>query len=120
MRLTKRTVDATQPGNKDVIIWDAELRGFGLRIKPSGAKIFLVQYRDESRRTRRLSIGRYGVLTVEQARALKRMAELVDVGQERGKIAKPGGDGSNQHRANVISPDISIPEPTTLTELGIS
>jgi N6-adenosine-specific RNA methylase IME4 len=53
-----------------------------------------------------------------KARALKRMAECVDEGQARGEIATKGGDGSNQYRANVTSPDIST--PATLTDLGIT
>lgn len=68
MKLTKRVVDGAQPGGKDVILWDDELRGFGLRIKPAGTKSYIVQYRDESRRTRRLTIGRSTLFTPEQAR----------------------------------------------------
>ena len=56
--------------------------------------------------------------TVIKARALKRMAELVDEGQQRGEIATPGGDGSNQHRANVPPQDNC--SPATLTDLGIA
>ena len=39
-KLTKRVVDAIRPdpeGHRDVFIWDSELRGFGVRMKPSGA-----------------------------------------------------------------------------------
>lgn len=46
------------------------------------------------------------------------MAELVDEGQQRGEIATPGGDGSNQHRANVPPQDNC--SPATLTDLGIA
>src|SRR5689334_21722558 len=56
-KLNKRTIDAIQPDPKrDVWVWDAELPGFGIRVKPSGVRIFLVQYRDEGRRTRRVAI----------------------------------------------------------------
>jgi integrase len=68
-KLTKRTVDAAQPEPaRDVLLWDEDMAGFGLRIKPSGAKAFIVQYRNRNGRSRRMTVGRYGVLTPEQAR----------------------------------------------------
>ena len=60
-KLTKRTLDATHPGAKDLFVWDDELRGFGLKVTPAGNKIFLVQYRLGGRgsTTRRYTIGTY-------------------------------------------------------------
>ncbi|WP_114913004.1 tyrosine-type recombinase/integrase [Acidibrevibacterium fodinaquatile] len=72
-KITKRAVDAlgSKP-NKDVFAWDSEMRGFGVRVKPSGAKAYLIQYRNIEGRTRRLVLGSCGVLTPEQARGLAR------------------------------------------------
>lgn len=67
-RLTKRTVDAIKASSADVFVWDDEFPGFGLRAKSTGAKSFIVQYRNANGRSRRLTIGRYGLLTVEEAR----------------------------------------------------
>src|ERR1700722_805228 len=52
-KITKRVVDAVQPMKaQDVFTWDSELRGFGVRMKPSGVKTFLTQYRNVEGRTR--------------------------------------------------------------------
>jgi integrase len=72
-KITKRAVDALQPDqHRDVFAWDGELRGFGIRVKPSGVKTFLIQYRNAEGRTRRLVLGQYGALTPENARDLAR------------------------------------------------
>lgn len=65
------------PG-KDYSVWDSELAGFGVRIKPSGKKSFQIKYRTESGRQRKTTLGSYGQLTVEQARKLAQ-AELGQV-----------------------------------------
>ena len=80
-KLTKRTIDATHPSpDRDVFVWDDELPAYGLRVKPSGAKAFILQYRNRNGRSRRLTIGRYGVLTPDAARDLARNA-LAEVAQ---------------------------------------
>lgn len=80
-RLTKRVIDAVKPSfRNEQFRWDRELRGFGIRVKPSGTKTFLIQYRNAEGRTRRCVIGQFGVLTVEQARAIakKKLASVMD------------------------------------------
>ncbi len=67
-KLNKRTVDALRPSEKDYFAWDDELHGFGLRVWPSGRKVYLIQYRDSGGRTRRKGLGRHGVVTADEAR----------------------------------------------------
>jgi hypothetical protein len=68
-RLTKRTVEAARPSAAgDVLLWDDELRGFGLRVKPSGIRSYVVQYRTRGGRSRRVTLGRHGPVTAEAAR----------------------------------------------------
>ncbi len=70
-KLTKRFVDLLQPLNKDRFEWDDDLPGFGIRVKPSGVKSYMIQYR-QGGRSRRLTLGRHGVLTAEEARKFAR------------------------------------------------
>jgi integrase len=71
-KITKRLVEGTNPGEKEVLIWDSDLKGFGVRIKPSGSSSYLIQYRNEFGRSRRLTLGPHGRLTAEEARRIAR------------------------------------------------
>lgn len=95
-KLTKRVVDAIRPdpAGKDVFVWDAgdgALKGFGIRMKPSGAASYLVQYRNKEGRTRRLVVGKVSTLTPDEARtlageALKAAAKGADPSADRHAI----------------------------------
>ena len=67
-KLTVRTVSAARAGERDLFIWDDELPGFGLRVKLSGVKSYLIQYRNLHNQSRRHTIGRHGVFSPEKAR----------------------------------------------------
>ena len=62
------------PGTKDQYLWDAVLKGFGVKVTPAGRKVYLVQYRLGGRagRTRRVTIGSHGTVTAEKARSTAR------------------------------------------------
>jgi integrase len=72
-KLTKGYVDRIKAGAKDEFHWDTEVKGFGLRVTPTGKMTFIVQGRVEgSGKEARITIGPFGVFTCEQARDLAR------------------------------------------------
>lgn len=70
--LTKRAVDAAEIRDERYHVWDTKLAGFGLRVEASGTKTFIIRYRIDgggrSAPRRLVTVGRYGTLTVEEAR----------------------------------------------------
>ncbi|MFG1383955.1 tyrosine-type recombinase/integrase [Xanthobacter sp. V3C-4] len=81
-RITKRTVDSLPAVDSPKVFYDSTLPGFGIRVMPSGAKAFVVEYRPggggRGVAKRRMKLGTYGEITPEQARDLARDA-LADV-----------------------------------------
>ena len=75
-KLTKKSADDANALLKPYLLWDGELRGFGLLVLPSGVKTYILQYRNGARRSRRLTIGRHGALTVGEAREIAREATV--------------------------------------------
>jgi integrase len=103
-KLSKRTVDAIRPDResyersdrkgREVYVWDSgdgALKGFGVRMMPSGIASYLVQYRTKEGRTRRLVIGKVGTLTPDEARVVAR--------DKLKEVAKGGDPSAERHRA---------------------
>jgi len=70
-RITKRTVAALQSGSAEFTVWDDSLTGFGVRIRPTGAKSYVVIYRAGTGRgapIRRYTIGAVSKIAPGQAR----------------------------------------------------
>ena len=70
-RITKRVVDQLKVLPREYSVWDAKLTGFGVRVRPSGAKTYVVIYRSGTGRRapfRRYTIGNVGKLTPDEAR----------------------------------------------------
>jgi integrase len=94
-RISKTTVDGLTPKQADDYLWDQALKGFGVKVTPAGSKVYLVQYRlgGRSGRTRRVTIGKHGPLTPDQARReakhiLGQVANHHDVAEERRQAHK--------------------------------
>jgi integrase len=96
-KLTKRQVESIAAESRERIFWDDELSGFGLRVYPSGRKVYVVQYKLHGR-TRRKNLGKHGVVTADEAR---REAKLTQADVAR------GGDPSADRKARLRSPTIA-------------
>jgi integrase len=74
-------VDAAKPSKVEYFLWDSELIGFGLRVRPSGVKSYVLKYRAGLGRrapVRRITLGKHGKLTPDVARNAARRV-LADV-----------------------------------------
>jgi len=86
-KLTKTSVEAEKPTDRERFVWDSELKGFGLKVFPTGAKSFVLQYRSAEGRTRRYTIGKLSdSLTTDQARKVAKglLADVTRGGDPQG------------------------------------
>lgn len=107
--ITKQVADSAQPRGQRYHLWDRELAGFGLRVEVSGAVTFVVRYRagsgGRSAPRRFFTIGRYGALTVKEAR--------IEAKAILGGVAKgddPAGERSKKRRETTIAALIDLYE----------
>jgi integrase len=87
--LTKSDIDKLieEHSARDRYAWDSGTTGFGVRVKSTGVATYIIQYRNSHGRTRRLSLGKHGILTVDQARklAIQKLAEVAFGGDPAAK-----------------------------------
>jgi integrase len=98
-KLTKQLVDRATSTDRELWVWDTEIRGFGLRVRPSGRKSYVVEYRPgeggRSAQKRRYTIGQHGSpWTPDAARkkAIEILAEVIkgkDPAVERREARSP-------------------------------
>ena len=98
---------------KRIEVWDAQLPGFGLRVSSSGTKSFILLYRIHGK-SRRLTLGRYPVLSLADARirardALNAVASGVDpreadrpITNAAGKVVQAKAQTSAKHRLDHV------------------
>ena len=90
--ISRRTVDRLK-ADRDTVFWDSELLGFGVRVYPTGRKVYVVQTRAGGRDGKRVTVGRHGVISPEEAR--RRAALIV---------------------ARIKAGEAPIPEPIAVTQ----
>ena len=76
-------------GEERIEVWDAKLPGFGIRVAPSGTKSFVLLYRFRGQ-PRRLTLGRYPVLGLAEAREITKEALNQDCPEDRSETGQRG------------------------------
>ena len=99
-KITKRTVDALVAGDRERVVWDDDLKGFGVRIHPTGRKVYVVKTRYRGRAVK-VTIGPHGAITPADARTCA--AEIIT-------DARAGKDPAERNRQETKAP--------TMRELG--
>ena len=89
LKLTKTSAEAVRPEAQDIVVWDTALPGFGIRVKPTGVRSYIVQYRTrDTGASKRMTIGQHGpLLTFDQAKKQAR-AILTDAARGRDPVAE--------------------------------
>ena len=95
--ISKRTVDGLSVDEKDAVFWDRELPGFGVRVYPSGSKVYVVQTRAKGK-SKRVTLGRHGVISADQAR--RKAAETI-------ARIKSGEDSEGKPASTVTVADVA-------------
>lgn len=97
MKLTVRSVEAIEPGEKDIVAYDTDVPGFGLKVTPKGLRTYFFYYRTREKLQRRPTIGPHGPFRPEFAREIARRwcAEV-----------KQGGDPSQERAHQTVAPTV--------------
>jgi integrase len=102
LRLTKKAVQGLKPTEKVAYYWDADLKGFALRVTPADARAWVVEYRSvgggRGAPSRRMTLGGLGTLTIDQARKQARdILAAVRLGHD------PAGDRTRQRETPTVA-----------------
>jgi integrase len=97
VKLTKRSVEATTPSDRDIVLRDTELKGFLCKVTPSGRRIYFCYYRSAHGQERRPKIGEHGELTVQQAR---------EIASDILSSVRKGSDPSMDRQKRRIAPNV--------------
>lgn len=83
LKLTKTAVERLTPvEGQQVVYWDTDITGFGVRVSPGGSRAFFYQGRLNGK-LRKITIGKLGRVTAEAARKeAKRIQSMMELGQD--------------------------------------
>src|SRR5262245_55491614 len=106
-KLTKALIAALEPpASGDEFVWDSAIRGFAVRVWASGKMVYILKYRTRAeQRTRWLTIGVVGSLTLDEARD--------EATKALGAVAKgedPAGERRAARKAETVSQLVDLYE----------
>ena len=84
MKLTKATIAklAVPAGKSELIVFDEDMPGFGLRLRAGGSAVWIAQYRVGAKQ-RRVTLGRTATLDPDRARrAAREVLAKADLGHD--------------------------------------
>ena len=97
--LTERKIRDAKPGAKPSFMWDAVVKGLGVKVNPSGSHTFVLQYRQVTGKTRRATLGRVGELSLKAAREI--------AGKELVTARDGGADIASRRRETKEAPTVA-------------
>ena len=103
LTLSKQSVDQLPVADREVVFWDQHLPGFGVRVYPTGSKVYMAHARSGGK-TRRVTIGRHGTWSTERAR------------REAGTLIADIKAGKTPSRPGANSPSATGPTIAELAE----
>ena len=68
LKLSRRVVEALAVERGDRVFYDRDLTGFGVRVYPSGRKVYIAQARAKGKAAQRVTVAPHGVISPEEAR----------------------------------------------------
>ncbi len=86
IKISRRTVESLEPTERDMDYYDEDLKGFGIRVRPSGRKTYFVMMRHKCV-MRRFTVGTHGSVAPEQAR-LKAKQIISDLAIDKNPTAE--------------------------------
>ena len=123
-RITKKTVDALIARSREYMLWDADIKGFGVRVHPSGRKVYLVKYRLCGRVIKK-TIGPHGAIPPAAARV--RAAEIITAAMTgrdlTGRVVSPPTDTTTMHdlAGRFLDEHVSVRcKPSTAHSYGLA
>ncbi|MEH6468845.1 MAG: tyrosine-type recombinase/integrase [Porticoccus sp.] len=98
-KISNSLIKQVEPRNRPYEIADTDIKGFLLRVQPSGVMSFVLSYRNAEGRRQRYTIGKFGSLTPTQARKIA--SEL------QAKV-KLGVDIQKEKKAKVCAAEVEL------------